>query len=179
MRFGIGPSVTTVALAKLVDLSTVSLPMKCAGLLGAKLFAKYVVHIDPARHTIALFDPNTFTYTGVGKPLPLELTNSRLYVRVALVIRPDATSGRRLRVDTGSEDAIDDDTVWSSPTLQKTTLGNGLGMSYQDVSGIYETVILGPYSFHHVWGSAGAVPIRGIEMIRRFTMTFDAPHGML
>ena len=179
VRFGIGPSVTTVAHAKLVDLSKVELPLKCEGLLGAEFFAKYVVRIDPARHTLALFHPNTFTYTGGGKSLPLELTNSRLYVRVGLAVRPGETNERRLRVDTGSEDAIDDDTVRSSPTLQKTTLGNGLGTSYQDVSGIYETVTLGPYTFHHVWGPAGAVPIIGMEMMRRFTMTFDAPRGRL
>ena len=174
-----GSSVTTVTHAKLVDLSKVELPLKCEGLLGADFFAKYVVRIDPAQHTLALFDPNTFTYTGRGKSLPLEWANSRLYVRVGLAVRPGETNERRLRVDTGSEDAIDDDTVRSSPTLQKTTLGNGLGTSYQDVSGFYETVTFGPYTFHHVWGPAGAVPIIGMEMMRRFTMTFDAPHGML
>jgi hypothetical protein len=82
-------------------------------------------------------------------------------------------------VDTGSEDSIDDDTVRRSPVTQKTTLGNGLGSSYQDVSGVYDTVILGPFTFRHVWGPAGAIPIVGMEMMRRFTLTFDTRHGLL
>ena len=179
VRFTVGTSTTTVAHAKLVDLSKVSLPMKCEGLLGAEFFDQYVVRIDPAEHTVALFDPSTFVYKGNGKSMPLELTNSRLYVRVGLAVQPGAVVERRLRVDTGSEDAIDDDTVRSSATLQKTTLGNGLGTSYQDVSGVYETVAVGPYTFHHVWGPAGAVPIIGMEMMRRFTLTFDARRGTL
>ncbi|HZD46258.1 MAG TPA: hypothetical protein VE109_09265, partial [Acidobacteriaceae bacterium] len=60
-----------------------------------------------------------------------------------------------------------------------TTLGNGLGTSYQDVSGVYDTVILGPFTFRHVWGPAGAVPIIGMEMMRRFTLTFDTNRALL
>jgi len=82
-------------------------------------------------------------------------------------------------VDTGSEDSIDDDTVRNSPVTQKTTLGNGLGTSYEDVSGVYDTVMIGPFAFHHVWGPAGAIPIIGMEMMRRFTLTFDTKRGLL
>jgi hypothetical protein len=44
-------------------------------------------------------------------------------------------------------------------------------------SQIEGTVIIGPFAFHHVWGPAGAVPIVGMEMMRRFTLTFDAKRG--
>jgi len=37
----------------------------------------------------------------------------------------------------------------------------------------------GPVAFHQVWGPAGAVPIVGMEMMRRFTLTFDAKRGLL
>lgn len=82
-------------------------------------------------------------------------------------------------MDTGSEDSIDNDTVRSSPVTRKTTLGNGLGNSYEDVSGVYDTVVIGPFTFQHVRGPAGAVAIIGMEMMRRFTLTFDAMHGLL
>jgi hypothetical protein len=177
--FAVGAKTTKVAHAKLVDLSKVQLPMKCEGLLGAEFLEQYVVRIDPVRHTLAFYDPDTFVYHGGGKSIPLELTNSRLYVRIGLSARPGELLERRLRVDTGSEDAIDDDTVRNSETIQKTTLGNGLGTSYEDVSGVYDTVAIGPYVFHHVWGPAGAVPIIGMEMMRRFTLTFDTHHGQL
>lgn len=174
VRLTVGSTTTKVAHAKLVDLSKVPLPFKCEGLLGAEFFEQYVVRIDTAHHLVAFYDPDSFVYKGEGKEMPFQLTNDRLYVTVGLAVRPGALVQRRLRVDTGSEDAIDDDTVRDSPTLQETTLGNGLGASYQDVSGIYDTVVIGPYTFHHVWGPAGAVPIVGMEMMRRFTMTFDS-----
>jgi hypothetical protein len=174
-----GGLTTHVPHAEIVDLSKVPVPVKADGLLGAEFLEQYVVRIDPVAHTIGFYDPSTFTYRGEGKSLPLELTKSRLYVHVGLAAKPGQLVDRRLRVDTGSEDSIDDDTVRNSLTTQKTTLGNGLGASYEDVSGVYDTVIIGPFAFHQVWGPAGAVPIVGMEMMRRFTLTFDAKRGLL
>jgi hypothetical protein len=179
VQFTIGGLTTRVPHAKIVDLSKVPVPVKADGLLGAEFLEQYVVRIDPAAHTIAFYDSNTFAYRGDGKSMPLELTNSRLYVHIGLAAKPGELVERRLRVDTGSEDSIDDDTVRSSPATQKTTLGNGLGASYEDVSGVYDTVIIGPFTFHRVWGPAGAVPIVGMEMMRRFTLTFDTKRGLL
>jgi hypothetical protein len=179
VQFTFGGLTTRVPHAKIVDLSNVPVPVKADGLLGAEFLEQYVVRIDPAAHTIALYDPNTFVYRGDGKSLPLELTDSRLYVHIGLAAKPGDLVERRLRVDTGSEDSIDDDTVRTSPDTQKTTLGNGLGTSYEGVSGVYDTVVIGSFTFHHVWGPAGAVPIVGMEMMRRFTLTFDAKRGLL
>lgn len=179
VRLTVESLTTRVAHAKLVDLSKVPLPAKINGLLGAEFLEQYVVRIDPAQHKIAFYDPKTFVYRGDGKSLPIELTNSRLYVQVGLAAKPGELVQRRLRVDTGSEDSIDDDTVRNSPKTQRTTLGNGLGTSYEDISGVYDTVVIGPYTFRRVWGPAGAVPIVGMEMMRRFTLTFDAQRGLL
>ena len=179
VQFTVGGLTTRVPHAKIVDLSKVPLPAKIDGLLGAEFLEQYVVRIDPAQHKIAFYDPKSFAYQGDGKSMTLELTNSRLYIRVGLAAKPGEFVERRLRIDTGSEDSIDDDTVRNSPKIQKTTLGNGLGASYEDVSGVYDTVVIGPYTFRYVWGPAGAVPIVGMEMMRRFTLTFDARHGLL
>jgi hypothetical protein len=179
VRFTVGGLATRVTHAKLVDLSKVPVPAKIDGILGAEFLEQYVVRIDPTRHQIAFYDPNHFVYRGEGRSMPLELTDSRLYVRVGLAARPGELVERRLRVDTGSEDSVDDDTVRNSPTTTRTTLGNGLGASYEDVSGVYDTVIIGPYTFRQVWGPAGAASIVGMEMMRRFTLTFDTKHGLL
>lgn len=63
--------------------------------------------------------------------------------------------------------------------VTRTTLGNGLGTSYEGDSGVYDSVQIGPYILRNVWGPAGAVPIVGMEILRRFTLTFDAGHGEL
>ena len=178
VRLTVGALTTLVQHARIVDLSKVP-GVKQDGLLGAEFFEQYVVRIDPLHHKIAFYDPRTFMYHGTGRSVPLELTNSRLYIQVGLAALPGQVVDRRLRVDTGSEDSIDDDTVRSSPNTQRTTLGNGLGTSYEDVSGVYDTVIIGPFTFHHVWGPAGAVPIVGMEMMRRFTLTFDTKRRSL
>lgn len=179
VRLTVGGLATSVPHAKIVDLSKVPVPVREDGLLGAEFIERYVVRIDPARHTIAFYDPKGFTYPGPGKSMPVELTNSRLYVQVGLAAQPGQLVERRVRVDTGSEDSVDDDTVRSSPKTRQTILGNGLGTSYQDVSGVYDSVVIGPYVFRNVWGPAGAVPIVGMEMLRRFTLTFDATRGLL
>lgn len=179
IRLTVGGLATRVIHAKIVDLSKVPVPIKIDGILGAEFLERYIVRIDPTRHKIAFYDPSQFVYRGEGKSMPLELTNSRLYVRVSLATRPGELIERRLRIDTGSEDSIDDDTVRNSPNIKRTTLGNGLGTSYEDVSGEYDTVVIGPYTFRHVWGPAGAVAIVGMEMMRRFTLTFDTKHGLL
>ncbi len=175
----IGGLGTRVSHAKIVDLSKVPLPAIGYGLIGAEFLEQYAVRIDPVAHNIAFYDPKTFVYVGDGKSLPLELTNSRLYVQIGLAAKPNELAQRKLRVDTGSEDSIDDATIRSSPVTQKTTLGNGLGNSYEDLSGVYDTVVIGPVKFWHVWGPAGAVAIIGMEMMRRFTLTFDARRGLL
>jgi hypothetical protein len=171
--------VTRIPHAKIVDLSKVPVPVRIDGLFGAEFLQRYVVKIDPVLHRISFYEPKEFTYHGDGNPIPLEWTNSRLYISVGLAAKPGELVQRRVRVDTGSEDSVDDDTVRQSPTTQKTVLGNGLGASYEDVSGVYDTVVIGPFTFKHVWGPAGAVPIVGMEMLRRFTMTFDVRRGRL
>ncbi|MFL6429421.1 MAG: retropepsin-like aspartic protease [Acidobacteriaceae bacterium] len=179
VSFTIGGLTTRVPHANIVDLSKVPGQVAENGLLGAEFLEQYVVRIDSVRHTIAFYDPKTFIYRGDGKPLPLELTNSRLYIRVGLATKPGELLDRTLRVDTGSEDSIDDDTIRGAAKLQKTTVGNGLGTSYEDVSGVYDTVKVGPFVFRNVWGPAGGVPIIGMEMMRRFTLTFDTSSGLL
>jgi hypothetical protein len=115
--------------------------------------------------------------------LALVYANQGKYARSEALSQQALEIERRVlgpeHADTGSEDSIDDDTVRSSPVTRKTTLGNGLGNSYEDVSGIYDTVVIGPFKFQHVWGPARAVAIIGMEMMRRFTLTFDARHGRL
>lgn len=179
VQFKVGGLITKVPNAMIVDLSKVPVPERMDGLLGAEFLQQYVVRIDPAKDTIAFYDPKTFSYHGEGKSVPLELTNDRAYVQMGLSVKPGEIVARRVRVDTGSEDSVDDDLVRQSSHVQKTTLGNGLGNSYEDVSGVYLSVSLGPYTFRDVWGPAGAVPIVGMELMRRFTLTFYAQRGTL
>jgi hypothetical protein len=178
VRLTIGKLTTTVKHPRIIDLSSVPVPVRPAGLIGAEFFEKYVVRVDTDRHRIAFIDRKSFHHPNAAS-IPLELTNHRLYVQLQLEPRPGLSALRRVRVDTGSEDSVDDDSVKKSATVAQTRLGNGLGSSYVGYSGVYSSVGIGPYKFGHVWGPAGAIPIIGMEMMRRFTLTFDATKGTL
>lgn len=149
------------------------------GLLGSELLAHYIVRIDPVKRTLALFDPATRLITGNATILPLTGDGRRFYLDATLDVKTGLSVTHRLRIDTGSEDSIDDPIVRQSTTLHTTTLGNGLGKNFQGYSGVYDAVHLGPYTLHHVWGPSGDLPAIGMEMLRRFVVTFDVPHGQL
>ena len=149
------------------------------GLVGADLFERFVVRIDPERRTLTLFEPAASPPVGSGTPVPLTLKDDRLYVDMRLTLANGISEVHRMRVDTGSSDAASDDLVRRSQVRQKALQGVGLGQSYVDESGVFETVAIGPYEIHHSWGASNAHPAVGMEVLRRFTLTFDAPHGRL
>jgi hypothetical protein len=84
-----------------------------------------------------------------------------------------------MRIDTGSGDSVSDEAVKDSNSTQKTVLGNGIGENYSGYSGIYKAVHVGPFTFENVWGTGSPHPAIGMEMFRRFNVTFDIPHGTL
>ena len=47
------------------------------------------------------------------------------------------------------------------------------------MSGKYRSVRFGPYVFRDFWGPGGNPPLIGMELLQRFVMTFDAPHGRI
>lgn len=73
------------------------------GFLGAELFGRYVVEIDPAGHRLLLHDPETFEYRGRGFEIPLEIVGGRAIVEGVVVIEEGGKEVPvRLMVDTGS-----------------------------------------------------------------------------
>jgi hypothetical protein len=148
------------------------------GLVGADLFERFVVRIDPERRMLELYQPEALP-PGSGTPIPLTLEDDRLYVDMRLTLSNGISEVHRLRVDTGSSDAASDDLIRRSPVRHKALQGVGLGLSYVDDSGVFETVAIGPYQIHHSWGASNDHPAVGMEILRRFTMTFDVPHRRL
>jgi len=162
-----------------VELKDVPINGEDRGLLGSELFEHYVVRIDGTRQTLTIFDPKTFQPDRRDTAVPLSTDGSRLYVDATLSVRPGLKVKHRLRIDTGSEDSVDDPIVKQARTTQKTRLGNGLGADYEGYSGIFDAVQVGPYRFQRVWGPSGDIPAVGMEILRRFVVTFDVPHRRL
>ncbi|HWT13598.1 MAG TPA: aspartyl protease family protein [Allosphingosinicella sp.] len=162
-----------------IDLSGVPIAPDTAGLVGSEIFRSHVVRIDPVRRRFEIFEPDGFSHDPGGATVPLIVEGDKLFLDVTLTVRPGLTVERRVRVDTGSESSVSDPIVARSETVRRTVLGQGLGEDYEAVSGVFPNVTLGPYSFADVWGPGSAPPAIGMELLRRFVLTFDAPRGLL
>ena len=162
-----------------IDLRHTGVRDRYDGLVGFDLFQHAVVRIDPALDTIAVYDPATYRYRGTGAVVPLTSRSRRLFVTMMLTIAGAVPVTHEMRIDTGSEDAASDDLVRKSPQRRTSLQGVGLGTPYLDSSGVFQTVQIGPYAIHQVWGPSNDRPAVGMEILRRFTLTFDVPAGRL
>jgi aspartyl protease len=179
VRLQLGAASWHVAEPWIIDLSQVPIAKDTKGLIGFDLLSAYVVRIDPTRKRFAVFAPEQFQPSQTGARLPLIVDNDKLYVDATLVVRPGYRVQRRLRIDTGSESSVNDESVKESPTQRKTTLGNGLGANFESISGVFDAVHLGPFTFRNVWGPGGAGSLVGMELLRRFVVTIDVRNRWL
>lgn len=162
-----------------IDLSGLPTSKDVRGLIGADLWSRYAVRMDAQAHTLQLFAPGVYRPGHGEVALPLIVEKQKLYVDATLEVTPGRRVVHRLRIDTGSEDSVNDPLMAEGLETRKVTLGNGLGASYQAVSGRIAAVHLGPFTVRDVWGPGGSAPAIGMEMLRRFIVTFDAPAGKL
>lgn len=149
------------------------------GLIGIEFFKAYVVRIDPIAQTVAFCDPAAFKNELSGATIPLVAEDDRLFIQVTLTLPNGINATHRVRVDTGSDDAVSDNLVRQSSIRQKSLQGVGIGTPYVDYSGVFASVRIGPYRIEHVWGPSGDPPAVGMEILQRFILTFDVPHARL
>lgn len=162
----------------IIDLSKVPIDKRVRGLLGPELLSQYVVRVDPRTRQISLFNPTKFRNPR-GSSIPLLVEGDRLFVSATLDVKPGFSVTHKLRLDTGSGDSVNDPIVADAVTTHLTTLGNGLGQNYQAVSGRIDAVHLGPFTIRDVWAPGGTPASIGMEILRRFVVTFDATHGKM
>jgi predicted aspartyl protease len=182
----VGPVVMTLHGVKLdlpqpwvIDLSRAPIPASVKGLVGAELFKTYVVKMDPLQSTFSVFDPASFRYAGDGACIPLLIEGDKLFLEASLEVPAGQTVTHKLRIDIGSESSVNDEIVKQSAEVHSSTLGGGLGEDFKSYSGVFTSVKIGPYMIKHVWGPGGPHPAIGMELLRRFIITFDAPHGRI
>ncbi len=162
-----------------IDLSGTPLPKEVRGLIGSELFLEHVVRIDPRAQRISWFDPARAPSPSSGSMLPLRAEAGKLFLSARIEPRNGLNIDRELRIDTGSESSVNDPSAAEATLIASTTLGNGLGSNFEGLSGKYRSVTIGPYVFRNFWGPGGNPPMIGMELLQRFVMTFDAPHGRI
>ncbi len=178
LNLSVGPLTLRLSGVEATNLGNTGTHDRYSGVVGWDLLKQYVVRIDPVAHTISLYEPAHFTYLQRGAMVPLSSPEGRLFIDVRLSIGRTSVV-RKMRVDTGSEDAASDNLVRESSRRRKSLQGVGLGTPYVDYSGVFDAVQIGPYIVRNAWGPSNDRPAIGMEILRRFTLTFDVPAARL
>jgi predicted aspartyl protease len=162
-----------------IDLSKAPLPPEVKGLVGAELFKTNVVRIDPRNSTFTIFESGSYQPEEGVNSIPLIVEGDKLFLEATLEVPAGKTVTHKLRIDTGSESSVNDEIVKQSEEVRTSRLGGGLGEQFDSYSGVFTSVKIGPYVVKHVWGPGGPRPAIGMELLRRFVLTFDVPHGRI
>lgn len=126
------------------------------------------------------FESNGFRYSGSGARLPMTIDDRRLpYIEAKLTVDGKDTATRRLLVDSGSQDAVDDSWLTRSRNLRTARGGVGIGQTFEVQIGRFSDVRVGPFHLTDVPGAAGGVALVGGEVLQHFTLIFDWPRKHL
>lgn len=167
------------------------------GILGNEIFEQYVVEIDYAKGELVLHDPRTFSYSGHGQTLQLELKDGRSFVRGTLEFSGSAALDALFVIDTGANGSVG----LHSPFVQRHRLLAPPRKSIQHfVHGAAGTALeriaradnlrLGPVLVHSVdvglssasKGSTADPSYDGViggEVLRRFKIIFNYPRKQI
>jgi len=145
-----------------------------AGVLGSDFFRRVTVEIDYDAGVARLHDPERFTPPAGARSIPLTFERGVPFVTARLQVAGRPARARRLLVDCGSEDAVDDSLLLESRGPLRRTLGGvGSGRTYEVVFGRIERCELGPFVLEDLPSAAPGVSLIGGEVLRRFRVTFD------
>ncbi|MGD0508018.1 MAG: aspartyl protease family protein [Terriglobales bacterium] len=173
-----------VPLIGVIDLSAhkSQIGREIQGLVGFDFFEKFIVEIDYESKVIRLFDPKAYRYLGSGENIPIIVDqDARVpYFTAEITVPGAAPHSRKLLIDTGSNDALDDSFVAQSigPMIE-TVGGVGLGKEFKFDVGKVSRLKLGEISFEDINAGAGGVALVGGEILRRFTVIFDFAHSRM
>lgn len=173
-----------VPLIGVIDLSAhkSQIGREVEGLVGYDFFEKFVVEIDYGSRVIRLFDPATYHYSGVGESIPIMVDQeARIsFLTAEVTVQGAAPQKRKLLIDTGSNDALDDSFVAQSTGPKIEIVGGvGLGKEFKFNAGRVSRLKLGGVSLEDVDAGAGGVALVGGEILRRFTVIFDFAHTQM
>ncbi len=79
--------------------------MQMGGILGYDFLSRFVTEIDYEKSTLALHDPETWSYTGQGYVVPLEFDNGIPKIDGRIAVRGDSIPARFI-LDFGASDTV-------------------------------------------------------------------------
>lgn len=169
------------------------------GLIGGSLFQNFIVTINYSENKIILTPPEKF-HLKIGRhdiKLPIEIINTRPYIRMTVTTNKSNEVPVKLLLDTGASDAMfliaeSDKRLIIPQKAIHNLLGNGLTGELYGRKGRYESINIGNLKIKNPIiafpDSAYAIPIieandrngtLGAEILRRFEVTLDYPDSLL
>jgi hypothetical protein len=158
-----------------IDLSVLPsmLGRELAGIMGYDFFSRFVVDVDFDAEVITLWDPATYKRSGPGEAVKFQLFGRRPHVPVQIALPGKVGVERDLLVDTGSPDALNADILAQSSEKLQVLGTSDAGMDVPTIIGRADWAELAKFRFKGPMGISSGVPLVGIEVLRRFHVTFD------
>ena len=147
-----------------------------AGILGYDFFARYVVRLDFEAGVMTLDNPQTYAPPPKAAIVPFTLLKHTPHVSVRVKVEGRAPADHQVLVDTGSADAVDVDDLATAPKKLEVIGGVGLGEEFRTTLARAEWLEIGGSRLSGPVGATGGVELIGLEVLRRFNVTFDYPH---
>jgi hypothetical protein len=175
VRYDVGGTSTVAETTYLIDLSgqPAILGREIAGILGYDFFIKFAVEVDYEAQVLRLHDPATFKPNPRAEPIKVTLEKKVPLVPVQIKVPGQAPVTKQLLVDSGSQDAVDDDVMAQSPIKLEVLGGVGLGQEYRVTVGRGDWAKIGSFTLRAPVGVGGGVALIGNEVLRRFHLGID------
>lgn len=168
------------------------------GLLGRNFMERYAVEIDYAKKIIRLFDPESYTYAGPGRSIPIDFLSGLVLTRTTITPPGREPIECRTIVDTGARVTF----IFNRPFVERHrlresqtkmisgTIGGGAGGECKGDIGRLASARWGPYLIQApvaifsrdrsgVLSSDGFDAILGGDLLRRCRVTFDYRHRQM
>lgn len=152
------------------------------GVLGWDFLSRYAVRIDFAARTLALFDPQTWTYDGDGVAVPVSLQYRIPIAEVPLVTASGHELRPRLALDLGSANIairllgpyVDDHAEALASIADAAPIGEGVGGRMMGRTGRLREARLGALTLHEPTIGISS-EVRGVSALSLFDGTIGAP----
>jgi hypothetical protein len=104
----------------------------------------------------------------------------RAFVKVSVAAQGVGAEEHELRLDSGSNDEVDDDIVLrSSGPKRNITGGVGLGSTFATLLGTVSELRIGPYVLHDLSSATGGVQLIGGGVLQRFNIVYDFSRSVM
>lgn len=173
-----------------------SLGRRVDGVIGSKLFSRYVVEIDYAAYAVSLYEPKSYQYTGSGESVPLTILSNLPFVTAAVAMPGRKAIEGGFLIDTGAGKftfILNTPFVESNKLLSATQkivrepAARGVGGETKLFAGRIGSLQLGRFTLadpvihfsQDRQGSLASSEFNGViggELLRRFKVIFDYAH---